>query len=469
MPSSEPLAIKVFLSHKYEAPTVNQYFFGLFSEANVQFEVDRGKFSTNVTRLERMMRGADGFLAIYPYDDFGTQEVSDADLLERSKYFRLELELAARSRKPGIVLMDQRFRGIIDVPSSMSHERFDVREIVSAGQKPSSPRFTKAFTEFRHRVRAASEYDISCGNTARDSDSVGILLGSGYNPEQVATVCNAVGQAHYKPVTLAWPPFVNAGWISAVNTFNWLVIDVGPVSMDTGIPGLLHGIFVPCMRLMRVDSLEDAQPRLMRESPLYGAFEVGYWKDIARWFDTASLQTELGKRLVTLDAPTRRFNTLEEALGYFQEAAKRKERVFISYSGADEEFTNDLRAAFRKRFQEVFDYRDGKSIRPGQQWLEEISRSLSKSPVCVVLLSSTYAESGNCIHELNDAIAARDAKKTRLYPIKLKDESLGMPGALASTQYQGLYNYTSPEKLVDAIVEDLKAQESTPVAEGHGL
>lgn len=465
MPSSNVLSIKVFLSHKYEAPAVNQYFFGLFSQTNVQFEVDKGKFSTNVTRLERMIRGADGFLAIYPYDDDGTQEVSDADLLERSKYFRLELELAARSRKPGIVLMDRRFRGIVDVPSNMSQERFDVREIASEGLKPSSPRFVKAFAEFCDKVRVACDYDISCGNTARDSDSVGILLGEGYNLEQLTAVSNAIGQAHYKPVTLSWPPSLNAGWISQVNTFNWLVIDVGPVSMATGIPGLLHGAFVPCMRLMKVGSREAAEPRLMPESPLYGAVEVGYWKDIVRWLETASLQAELGKRLLTLDAPTRRFSTLEEAMGYFQEAAKRKERAFISYSGEDEELTNGLRAAFRKRFQEVFDYRDGKSIRPGQQWLEEISRSLAKSPVCVALLSSTYVGSGNCIHELNDAIAVRDAKKTRLYPIKLRDESFEMPGVLASTQYFRLYDYMSPEKLVDAIVEDLKAQASTPAAE----
>ena len=86
---TDQLAIKVFLSHKYEAPNVNQYFFRLFSRANVQFEVDKGKFSTNVTRLERMIRDADGFVAIHPADDDGAQAVSDAELVERSKYFRL--------------------------------------------------------------------------------------------------------------------------------------------------------------------------------------------------------------------------------------------------------------------------------------------------------------------------------------------------------------------------------------------
>src|SRR5262249_15401394 len=128
----------------------------------------------------------------------------------------------------------------------------------------------------------------------------------------------------------------------------------------------------------------------------------------------------------------------------------------ISYSGADEDATRDLRAAFVRRFQEVFDYRDGKSIRPGQPWLEEISKSLAKSPVCVPLLSPTYVESGNCIHELDDAVALRDAKRTRLFPIKLrKDDRFEIPATLASTQYLRLYEYKNADTLVDAIVADL--------------
>jgi hypothetical protein len=460
MPPDNSLSIKVFLSHKYEAPAVNQYFFRLFSQANVQFEVDKGKFSTNVTRLERMIRDACGFLAIYPYDDDGNSDVSDADLMEGSKYFRLELELAARSGKSGIVLTDRRFRGIIDVPPSMLREQFDVREIAGDGAKPSSGRFERAFSEFCERVGAALQHDLRVGNPAHDSDTVGLLLptgsANGYRPEEIDAISNAVSRAHYKPVRMCWPPSITPGWISDVDAFNWIVADVGAESMATGVTGFLHGAFVPTMRLMRVDSPKEAEPRLMPESALYGGVEVGYWKDVARWWDTASLVTEVDKRLGTLDAATRRFGTLDEALGYFQEAAKRKERVFISYSGADEEATRDLRAAFVRRFQEVFDYRDGKSIRPGQPWIEEISNSLSKSPVCVPLLSSTYVASGNCIHELDDAVALRDAKKTRLLPIKLrKDDAFEVPATLASTQYLRLYDYKSPEALVDAIVRDL--------------
>ena len=176
---SDRLTIKVFLSHKYEAPSVNQYFFQLFSRANIQFEIDKGKFSTNVTRLERMIRDADGLLAIHPVDDDGNQMLSDPELADRSKYFRLELDLAARSRRPGIALIDQRFRGIIDVPAAMSREQFDIREIAGSGAKPSSSRFERTFSEFCERVRALSNYELSAGSPGRDSQTVGLLFPSG--------------------------------------------------------------------------------------------------------------------------------------------------------------------------------------------------------------------------------------------------------------------------------------------------
>ena len=458
-PENGPLAIKVFLSHKYEAPRVNEYFFQLFSRTNVQFEVDKGKFSTSITRLERMIRDADGFLAIYPFDDDGTQDASHADLLLRSRYFRLELELAARSGKPALVLVDRRFRGIIDVPVAMSRGQFDVREIASSGAKPSSARFQKAFAQFCDRVSASSQYDLSTGSPVGEGAAVGLLLptgAAGYGPEETEAISKAISRAHYSPAPLAWPPAITAGFLSQVQNFNWMLVDVGAESMSTGIVGFLHGAFIPAMRLMRVASQEERKPGLMPESSLYGGVEVGYWKDIARWWDGASLAAVLETRLTTLDAPTSRFGTLQEALEYFQGAAKRKERVFISYSGADEEDSRALRAAFVRRFQEVFDYRDGKSIRPGQPWIDEISKSLSKSPISVVLLSPNYVNSGNCMHELHDAVALRDGKQASLFPIKLrKDDRFEMPGPLSSTQYMRLYEYANAEKLVDELVADL--------------
>src|SRR5215210_7201080 len=106
--------IRVFLSHRYKAPTINEYFFSLFEdEAEIQFEVDVGTVATNVTRLERMIRDADAFVGIYPYTDEGLASPKPHDLLKASRYFRLELDLVIRAKKPSLVFVDSRYGNVL--------------------------------------------------------------------------------------------------------------------------------------------------------------------------------------------------------------------------------------------------------------------------------------------------------------------------------------------------------------------
>ncbi len=72
MSSKQNLAFTAFMSHKYKAARVNEYFFKLFCRtARLEFEVDVGTLATNVTRLERLVRDADAFIGIYPFDEIG--------------------------------------------------------------------------------------------------------------------------------------------------------------------------------------------------------------------------------------------------------------------------------------------------------------------------------------------------------------------------------------------------------------
>src|SRR5215208_6864884 len=120
---------KVFLSHRYKSPLINQFLFEVLSaQANIQFEVDVGTKATNVTRLERFVRDSDAFVGIYP---FPSEDDARPDLkaaLTASKYFRLELDLAARSRRPAVVFIDKRYGTAITVPDSFHECRYDHRE-----------------------------------------------------------------------------------------------------------------------------------------------------------------------------------------------------------------------------------------------------------------------------------------------------------------------------------------------------
>jgi hypothetical protein len=424
--SQRTLSLIAFLSHKYKAPTVNEFFFQLFSQAaDIQFEVDIGSTSTNVTRLERFIRDADAFIGIYPFDPVDTPNPSTADLLDASKYFRLELDLAARARKPGLILRDSRYRGVLSAPPPMCEVPFDIKEIVSRGSKPSSAGFTRAFRAFCSRVAAEREYQLEAELPELKSDAVGILVPLGtvadaYNREQVEIISQAIAGARYTPMPLEWPPIITPAWIAQIRALNWIVVDTGPATTATGIVGYLHGEFKPAMRLRRVASTDQISSYDSTGLALYDGFEVGYKKDIIRWCDSETLAKGLAQRITSLDAGRRRISTLEEALTYFRSAALRKEAVFISYAGSDEATARNIREAFKKKFQQVFDYRDGKSIRPGQPWLEEIFDQLALSAVGVPLLSSAYIESGNCMHELREMIARFDNRKMQIFPVKLK-------------------------------------------------
>ncbi len=111
---------------------------------------------------------------------------------------------------------------------------------------------------------------------------------------------------------------------------------------------------------------------------------------------------------------------MDEALCICGGAALRKEAVFISYAGADQQLAKNLIAAVRGRFQRVFDYRDGDSIRVGQPWIKEIFDQLAVSPIGIPLLSSAYVASGNCMHELREMVARRDSNQMQIFPIKLE-------------------------------------------------
>ncbi len=464
MPDAK-LALTAFLSHKYKAPVVNEYFFQLFSQsASAEFEVDVGSAPTNVTRLERAVRDADAFIGIYPFDELGTDNPSLDDLTRAARYFRLELDLAARARKPGLIFTDLRFRGILSAPAPIRQVVFDVQEVAGGGSKPSSPKFIRAFQTFAEQVRAARDYALVEEGADDGTNLVGILLppdsaGLGYKRDQIDAIVQTVNAARYEAVELPWPPVITPEWIGKIRSLDWMVLDVGAISFATGVVGYLHGEFKPALRLLRVpeSSGNAVQPPFV--SALYAGFDVGYLKDIVSWSKPDALIDGLKNRITTLDAERRRISTPEDALTYFRSAALRKEAVFVSYAGADQDAAKDLIDGLRKRFQQVFDYRDGKSIRPGQPWLEEIFGRLAVSPIGVPLLSSAYVASGNCMHELREMVAHQDSKKMQIFPIKLNSgDKFDQPAILGDIQYLRRSEYDTVDKLVSWLIQNISSE-----------
>ncbi len=458
-----PLTLKAFLSHHYQSPAVNTYFHEMFSEvAELQFDVDRATGATNVTRLERMIRDTDAFVGIYPYDSESVERPARQQLLDASRYFRLEIDLAARARTPSIIFVDRRFGPVIAPPPSMFVCAFDYQEVTGRGGSPNRERFRSLFQRFCENVDASMQYERTRPQTV--SPVVGMLLPSEeYDADIVRQLESLAGDANVEVERHPWPLQLDGRTVSRLQSSDWIVTDVGAAAADTGIAAYLHGQSIPTLRLAHqpeptaaVGASEVLPSFSPLERSLYGAYDVGYLKDIVRWHSPEQLFPAFEKRLARILQESRRIGAVEEARHYFLEAARRKEAVFVSYSGRDEERVAPIAAALRRRFQSVFDYRDGgDSIEAGRPWLEEIFAKLDRSAVGMLMLSPAYLESGNCAHEARSIVAARDAGKIALVPVKLAREELALPPFLTDIQYIRAWEHADAEGIVDRVVKAL--------------
>jgi hypothetical protein len=449
------LTLKAFLSHRYESPAVNTYFYEMFAAvAEVQFDVDAAKGATNVTRLERMIRDADAFVGIYPYEEEGQERPSREQLLKASRYFRLELELAARARTPSIVFVDDRYGPVIGAPASMFVCPFDYREVTGSGGSRKRENYRRMFERFCEHVEASMQYERTRPDSVEHSVAL-VLPPDVYDGTLLDALESAMAAANVEVERLPWPLALDARLVSRLQAFDWIVADVGTVTAEASIMAYLHGQFLPTLRLCRGEEVGDGGTESL-ETILYGAHDVGYQKDIIRWTQADELLGEFNKRLTRILQEGRRIGSTAEARDYFLEAARRKEAVFVSYSGRDESIVAPVAAALRRRFQSVFDYRDGgESIEAGRPWLSEIFEKLDRSAVAVPMLSASYLASGNCTHEVRAIVAARDAGKISLVPIKLLREDLELPPFLTDIQYIRLWEHSDPEAVVDRIVKAL--------------
>ena len=455
------MEFKAFLSHRYKSPIVNQYFFDVFSRnSQVQFEVDAGSAPTCVTRIERMIRDCDAFIGIYPLPDRSDGPIDQTWMLAASKYFRLECNIAIRSRIPTLIFHDRQYRDLFLLPDHVHSEQVDMNEVTSSGGIPNRRRHEHVFDAFQSEVKAYLEFH-AVSNQRHSRKAIGILVPQGrksqrnYNQQEVELIRECLSNNGYTHIEmLTWPPVFDGTLLSVLDNLDFMVVDIGSDVMATGIVGFLQGRCIPCIRLLKDSSMRGGVfTRRIPQRNIFGAVPVGYTKDIVRWTSIEQLQHELSLRLSFIDAKTRRINTFEEANQYFSEAVLRKDPVFLSYSGADAAIARLISAELKRRFQTVFDYQDGQSITPGEPWLKEIFDKLSGAKFALPLVSPNYLASDNCMHEAQEIVALQDAKELRMIPVKLSEDKIDPPSWMRNRQYMQYYRYRNVAEVVDKLVE----------------
>jgi hypothetical protein len=453
----EPFSFKAFLSHRYKSPEDNLYFFKQFSEiAEVQFEVDEGTSMMNVTRVERMIRDSDAFIGIYPFPGTWDDAQVGANLQKASQYFRLELDLAIRSRKPAIIFYDKLYGNVLECPASVIARDFDGHEVRSPGGSPKADRYREAFKTFCEIVRKGMAYEVAQDRSPQQTVGVAVpeqTSWGGYR--KYAKEIGATVRENWpgKVETIPWPPTLDRDSFILLQELDWAIVDIGKEMAETGIPAYLHGRFVPMMRLKHSSPSPRNASRSRFEQTLFSGAKVGYAEDILAWSNKQTLLNGIKQRIRAIKADVRRISTAEQATNYFQDAARRKEAVFFSYAGEDKAAGANLSAELKRQFQKVFDYRDQESIRAGQPWLDEIFDQLSRAAVGISLLSAGYMKSENCQHEARDLVARRDNKKITFLPVSLAGEQYATPSWLQSTQHLEWSEGLSAQDLVKRIIK----------------
>jgi hypothetical protein len=433
-----------FLSHKYEAAAINKYFFNLLNhDSTIQFEVDEGKLSTNVTRLEKMIRDTDAFIGIYPI----VQNNADSfNFRELSKYFRLELGMAIRAQKTGIIYADDRFGSLFKQNNKILKITYRHNDILSRADSPLNDTFKERFFDFTSDLNKRLNFDRKYSSSVYQRQNIAVIKSKRYN-EAFLEGLHGLAEMYGKDlVVFNSSPSINEKFIGQLSEIDFFILD--PLEFPVH-EGFLHGVFMPMIRICYCEDLDVVLPI----NPLIDSFEVGYPKNIVKWNLHNDFQQSLINQFATIFAPVKRFATQKESIDYFEKAERRKEVVFISYSGENRDEISQIITLLKKKFADVFDYRDkGNSIIPGKPWVKEVFESLSKSSIGIPIYTEHYFKSGYCEHEYVDMIALRDSGDLTILPIKLNQAPLDVPAELKSTQYLRRWEFDDDTELIEKIV-----------------
>lgn len=457
-----PLQLRVFLSHGYKAPAANLYFWSVLSTvADVQFEVDVGTKATSVTRLERLMRDCDAIVGIFSFPENetlpDTEAARVARLHEASAYFRLETDLAIRSRKPTLLYIDQRYRRFFRVPRGFHVEWFNAQEIISPRVSPSRARFEKASRTFCKEVAVYKDYELT-RKAEVDPHNVAVIVSgqeqnSPYSSATIDDLCEALSRSGIEqPTVIRYPSRGRSFQVADLDALNWCFTDVGPGLFRTGLVGYLHGRFVPMLRALYTGG--QVPESIAEYRSLHVGIEKGYDSDLIKWDTRETLLQELAKRLAAINLDRALIANSADAERYFRKAQLRREAVFFSYAGEDLTVAAALSKALQRRFQDVFDYKFDGAIPAGEPWIEVIDKELKRASVGVQLISKSYFESRHCRQEaqiMNMLLNQR--RMVALIPVKFQEGEIeGAPLFQENIQYLRLYRYETMEAAIEEIV-----------------
>lgn len=440
------------------SPEVNLYFYEVIhSILPLTFRVDRGTFRTSTTRLERLIRDADAFIGVFPIPGDTRAPHDRASLLKLSRYFRLELDMAIRSRKPAAVFYDQRYGNLFRTPPSVIRYQYNAQEVGQPEHLSTPGKLRNQVDVFCRTLTMMLEAEATELESGYERGVVGTLLQDydDISPRLTTAVNELVSDSTFEPVALEWPPKLDLSSLARLRRCDWVIIDTSHPAGET-LLAFLHGQFIPTLRVRRTPSPDSSDPLpSVADDVLFGALEVGYRTDVIPWHTLDDLLIRLAERIEVICREPEWIGNAEQATEYFNSAAKRKEKVFLSYANEDADLGAEFSAELSRNFQDVFDYRKKAAIRAGVPWIDQVYEELSAAAVGVLLISAKYQESRYCMDEARQLFDAYQKDQVVLVPVKL--DQTAAPPFLKDLQYERSWQ-RDPKEIVGDLIRQLRGQ-----------
>ena len=443
--------IRIFLSHKYMAPAVNRAFYGLLmrEDRTIQFEVDQPRadgrnLPTNVTRLERSIRDADGFVGIYPLPDDAPDSPDAEYLSSKSRYFRLEMDMADRAGIPAIIFYDHRLETTLGHSRHFLRVSFDPRTLPDSLPRKKLTQITQSVDDYYRWIDAAFVLVSNGRRMETEGKQVGIALPNhDYSDAVVEKIATLLKSNNWDPGNgrLPWPPCLQHHAWSNLENYAWILVDGGIHSTLSGIVPYLHHAMIPLMRMKRLrPEKSPIWPKGSIGHTLFGDIQAGYPKDEIRWKNENELLQGIRERLELLSHPRELIHDEREATRYFRRAAIRPERVFVSYAGKDADYATTLVDTLKHHFEHVFSYRHPGELLPGEEWQERLIEELNEREIGVIIYSEAYEQSKYCDFERKKMVRQFIEGKMTLFPIVLTHDDPRPSDGLEGIQYMKAYD-----------------------------
>ncbi|MFF4227746.1 toll/interleukin-1 receptor domain-containing protein [Streptomyces sp. NPDC001820] len=405
-----------------------------------------------------MIREADGFVGIYPLPGGHRELHTLPSLRHKSRYFRLELGMAVRARKRAVIFHDQRLIPALKSPTDVHLVAYDAQEINSAANSSLPAKVKFSYRRFLNDVHAFSP-SIDTQPTYQKR-RVGLIVSPQNQQSMALSLPEILHEYAWEPMILPWPPRLNLDLITWLRKCDWVVLDLDATASRL-VAAFTHGQFIPTLPIASDAITEPQGSDPPDEDTLYGDMETGHRKAIIRWSEPNDLVKSFESHLKVIDEQPRYIGSTDQAAKYFSSAAKRSERVFLSYAAEDAESATDFSHLLNERFQHVFDYRAHGAIKAGEPWMDILLSGLAKAAVGILLVSKSYLASKYCQFEARELHRAAVEGRAKIIPVCL--ERVELPDFLQSTQYRALYRHSSR-----AIVEELLSELETNQLESGG-